>query len=333
MYVFRELGLWLISSLSILVLQAQAADDEFKQSSHVKHLPSCRLAAFDRENVTATEARCKYECLKGEQVCAAYQWQPETGTCQIQDSLHIVPSTAPGDEVGYMVSLKHAALPLICLTDCAEVLASDAASESGVYTIFVGGTTLKQVWCDMDSDGGGWTVFLKRFDGSVNFYRNHVTYKQGFGAADGEHWLGLDALHALTTSKTYALRVDVSDWTGASTFTLYESMSIGDESQDYVLSLGAFVGGGGGDCLLYNDGQRFSTYDRKLDLMDAHDCAVYHMGAWWYKACSTCHPTSKYYQGGSYSNANNDGMQWRSWSKHEGDHYYSMKTLMMKLRP
>lgn len=27
-------------------------------------------------------------------------------------------------------------------------------------------------------------------DGSVNFYRSWQTYKEGFGKADGEYWLG-----------------------------------------------------------------------------------------------------------------------------------------------
>lgn len=49
-----------------------------------------------------------------------------------------------------------------------------------------------EVWCDMVTDGGGWTVVLHRQKQTpqVNFNESWSTYKSGFGSADGEYYIG-----------------------------------------------------------------------------------------------------------------------------------------------
>ncbi|KAL0606587.1 Ficolin-2 [Plecturocebus cupreus] len=77
---------------------------------------------------------------------------------------------------------------------------------SGWHTVYLPDCRPLTVLCDMDTDGGGWTVFQRRVDGSVDFYRDWTAYKQGFGSQLGEFWLGNDNIHALTAQGRAAAR-------------------------------------------------------------------------------------------------------------------------------
>ena len=50
----------------------------------------------------------------------------------------------------------------------------------------------------METHGGGWTYFIHRYNGLLDFYLKWNDYKIGFGDLRGEHWLGLEHLHHLT---------------------------------------------------------------------------------------------------------------------------------------
>ena len=87
--------------------------------------------------------------------------------------------------------------------NCTEIYKS--GKRDGVYTIKPDNLPAFDVFCDQTTDGGEWTVFQKRLDGSVNFYLYWSDYKVGFGDRNGEFWLGLDKIHRLTSDNNSML--------------------------------------------------------------------------------------------------------------------------------
>ena len=114
--------------------------------------------------------------------------------------------------------------------------------EDGVYTINPDDLGEFKVRCDMTTDGGGWTVFQKRQDGSVDFYRGWADYKTGFGDLSGEFWLGLDKIYRLSKAGQNALRVDLMDFNDAERYAKYGIFSIADESEKYRLNVANYSG-------------------------------------------------------------------------------------------
>ena len=161
-----------------------------------------------------------------------------------------------------------------------------ALTQSGVHTVQVSGGVPREAYCDMSSDFGGWIVFQRREDGSVDFFRDWQDYKTGFGYPDGEFWLGLDALHNLTSEADYDLRIDFTTVKGLRYHVVYKNFSVDSESQLYRLHVGAILRmTGDSHLLLGHNNQPFSTKARDNDRSPRLNCAAHHNGGWWYNNC------------------------------------------------
>ena len=210
---------------------------------------------------------------------------------------------------------------LLLLLDCSDLLKS-GHTQSGVYSVNPDGKGSFNVYCDMRTDGGGWTVFQRRQDGSVDFYRGWNDYKSGFGQLTAEFWLGNDKIHRLTAARPCSLRVELEDWNGVRVYAKYGVFNIGDEQAKYQLGVGSYSGTAG-DSLAGHNNMAFSTKDRDNDIQSGN-CAVEFTGAWWYHGCHLANLNEKYLG----NKRDYRGVRW--------EHFkfsLSLKFTEMKLRP
>ncbi|KAG7457574.1 hypothetical protein MATL_G00228580 [Megalops atlanticus] len=207
-------------------------------------------------------------------------------------------------------------------SDCSQELLN-GVQESGEAEIFPGGRQggPMRVYCDMETDGGGWTVFQRRMNGRTNFFRSWRDYSSGFGNLSAEFWLGNELLHNLTSQVAMALRVDLR--TGAeSVYAHYSSFSVDTQRRHYALRVSGYSGTAG-DSMGYHNGRPFSTRDRDPNPFITR-CAMSYRGGWWYKNCHEANLNGLY-----NVHTNHQGVIWMSWKGKD----FSIPFTEMKLRP
>ena len=178
----------------------------------------------------------------------------------------------------------------------------------------------------METDGGGWTVFQRRQDGSVDFYRNWIDYENGFGNLTGEFWLGLGKINRLTKEQSNTLRVDLGDFNGNTRYAQYTTFSVGDSTTKYRLTVGGYSGTAGNSLTGRHNRRKFTTRDNDNDNRSNQNCAIRWHGAWWFNSCFWSHLNGPYRHNPVIDYKK--GITWRYWK----GFYYSLKFTEMKIR-
>ncbi|XP_055950612.1 techylectin-like protein [Argiope bruennichi] len=216
--------------------------------------------------------------------------------------------------------------------DCEEVL-RNGPRKSGVYTIWPRNRVTEdkslEVYCDMDTDGGGWTVIQRRGNFSRPndyFFKDWANYKKGFGDIEKDFWLGNDFIFALSNQRPYSIRFDLKAVDGEKRYALYDSFWIDDEEHKYILHITDYSGDAG-DSMNTHNNQKFSTKDQENDNQKEQNCALLYKGGWWYNVCHLANLNGLYLRGRHESFA--DGVNWHSWK----GYHESLDTSEMKIRP
>ncbi|XP_065358889.1 ficolin-2-like [Calliphora vicina] len=179
--------------------------------------------------------------------------------------------------------------------------------------------------CDLETLNSGWTIIQKRQDGSENFFRNWTDYVKGFGKMDGEFFIGLEKLHALTTfGPPQELYIIMDDYEGTRKYARYEEFKVGAESEEFKLNVAKYSGTAG-DSLSWHNDCTFST----RDFGKKTDCAQGYRGGWWYNNCFNSNLNGKYLFGKYPKTKYGQGVVWSEFRGYE----YSLKFVQMMIRP
>ncbi|KAL1477011.1 hypothetical protein MTO96_017876 [Rhipicephalus appendiculatus] len=269
------------------------------------------------------------------------------GTTNVTNAAAVPSSIVQAEErVNELVKILSDIKKSIRPRNCADQLHAGQTT-NGLYNVFLRADDIdgKVVYCDMETDGGGWTVIQRRgqFGNSAYyFYRNWTEYAEGFGDPTEEYWIGIPsfihlglqatrALHALTEDgEGMELRILLKNDTGDSVCVEYENFRVASEEEHFKLQLGDLLGPPGWDALRDGHNCAFTTFDQDHD--NAPDnCAITFRGAWWYNRCHAANLNGLNMNGWHESFA--DGIEWSLRGTPGHLYHYSYPSVTMMIRP
>ena len=179
-------------------------------------------------------------------------------------------------------------------------------AKDGPHTIYPDTPDLTEtglnVSCDQETDGGGWIMYQRRLDGTVNFTRTFEEYKRHFGQHGDnmtELWLGNENVYQVLQSygtTECELRIEVDAWDEETCWLVASNFRIGDEYRNYTLDW---------DNVISSHPDTESNWDLHKLLSfrtfedENKDCVREYRGGWWYSGQDQC---VKVYLNGRYVN-------------------------------
>ena len=195
-------------------------------------------------------------------------------------------------------------------------------TQNGLYYIALPTSGLKEVRCDMETDGGGWIVIQRRFDGSVDFFKEWDEYREGFGTMEGEFWLGNKYLYEMANIAAHEWYFKATAFDNEVGISRYGSFRVASEENKFqakgtkTMGITSLVTGYG-----------FSTHNNDNDGRGLVNCAAKNNGGgFWYSTCGAFFPNGEYKHQGNV--AHRTGIFWNAFKGFET----SMKETLMLIR-
>ena len=190
----------------------------------------------------------------------------------------------------------HCTLDMMTLKSCCDLVSLPLSkAPSAVYQIMTNCscgspfTAAVDVYCDMDTSGGGWMVIQKnKKDGVKTFNKKWKDFEEGFGDLTGDKlWYGLKTLNCFTESVQWELRIDFQFENKTCSHLHYKQFKVGNSSDEYPLTTGGFTGTIPTDPFVTHplNGMKFSTADNDNDKY-SDNCAYARSVGWWHNRCS-----------------------------------------------
>ena len=184
---------------------------------------------------------------------------------------------------------------IVLIKSCCDLrVYPPARVPSGVYKMSMGTFGTANVYCDMTTADGGWTVIQRnRKNGAVSFIKNWREYEDGFGDLGTEFWYGLKAMHSLTQSSQWEMRVDFKKEGGIVSYIHYNQFKVASAIEKYKLTVKGYISGDGDYFTTGNEPPNctmFTTLDNDNDLWNDDNCAIYWKSGWWFHGCHDINP-------------------------------------------
>uniref|UniRef100_A0A0K8R6Z4 Putative ficolin/ixoderin n=1 Tax=Ixodes ricinus TaxID=34613 RepID=A0A0K8R6Z4_IXORI len=194
------------------------------------------------------------------------------------------------------------------------------------------------VRCDMNTNGGGWTVIQRRSWAELEgngFEKSQKDYKEGFHGGASSYWIGNDNIYALTNhpSSEQVLRVELTTEKEEKIIAQYGIFKVGPENDGYRLTIGNYWSPNGTeyDGLAFHNQTRFSVA-KESDGVDPCSGSL-RTGGWWFPpfGCLFSNLNGRKLTGDVPKNNMGFGITWYK-TGHASSYQYVYKSVEMKVR-